>query len=111
MRIDELDKHEKIALGGLIRMMIRSDGEFAEAEEAAVDALGEEIGGKAAIWRIVSDSAQALRSNDAVKEAATKVVRPEARAAILGALKKVAGADAIVATERDLLDWLQATWG
>jgi hypothetical protein len=110
MRIDELEKHEKLALGGLIRMMLRSDGEFAEDEEDAVDSLGDDVGGKAAIWRIVSDSAQALRSNDAVRDAAIRVTRPDARAVIRDALVRVAAADSIVESERALLDWLDAAW-
>lgn len=110
MRIDELEIHERHVLGGLLRMMVRSDGDFAEAEEEAIDALGEGIGGRDAIWRIISDSAQALPDDAQTKRAVTEVTRPEARAVILDALREVAAPGDVVKAEQSLLDWVEKTW-
>ena len=110
MRIDELEAHERHVLGGLLRMMVRSDGEFAEGEENAIDALGEGIGGRDAIWKIVSDSAQALTSDASIRDATKTVTRKEARAVILAALEAVAAPGDIVPSERSLLEWVAKTW-
>ena len=110
MRIDELEANERHVLGGLLRMMVRSDGDFAEAEESAIDALGEGIGGRDAIWKIISDSAQALTSDASIRAAVPNVTRAEARAVILDALRKVAAPGDVVPTEQTLLDWVTATF-
>lgn len=110
MRIDELEANERHVLGGLLRMMVRSDGDFAEAEESALDALGEGIGGRDAIWKIISDSAQALTTDASIREAVPNVTRAEARAVILDALRKVAAPGDIVPTEQTLLDWVTSTF-
>ncbi len=110
MAIAELDDAEQLALGGLLRMMIRRDGDFSEAEEARIDALGEPLGGRDAIWRMVSRSAQAHRDDAAVRAAANAVKRPEARATILDALTQVAEADGRSKPEDEMLAWLRSTW-
>jgi hypothetical protein len=110
MRIDELEAHERHVLGGLLRMMVRSDGEFAEGEEQAIDALGQGIGGRDAIWKIVSESAQALSTDTSIREATPSVTRTDARAVILDALEQVAAPGDIVPTERSLLEWVKQTW-
>lgn len=91
-------------------MMVRSDGDFAEAEESAIDALGEGIGGRDAIWKIVSESAQAHSSDAAIREATRSVTRADARAVILDALRRVAAPGDIVRAEQSLLDWVTSTW-
>lgn len=111
MRIDELEAHERNVLGGLLRMMVRSDGDFQEAEEAAIDALGEGIGGRDAIWKIISDSAQAFTTDAQIREAVAGVARADARKVILDALTKVAAPGDIVAKEQSLLDFVTKAWG
>jgi hypothetical protein len=110
MRIDELEAHERNVLGGLLRMMVRSDGDFQEAEEAAIDALGEGIGGRDAIWKIISDSAQALTSDASIKDAVPSVTRAPARSVILAALEKVAAPGSVVPKEQSLLDFVTTSW-
>lgn len=109
MHLDELDESEQLALGGLLRMIIRKDGDFSEAEEARVDALGGS-GGRDAIWRLISRSAQALVDDPSIRRAASAVTRPEARAFILGALTEVADADGTSRSESDMLTWLRSIW-
>jgi hypothetical protein len=110
MGIDELERHEQMVLGGLLRMMVRSDGKFTEGEESEIDALGNGIGGRDAIWKIVSQSAQELPNDERIKAAVKSVIRPEARATIRAAIEKIAHQGGIVAAERRLLDWLGGEW-
>lgn len=111
MNIDQLSESERMALGGLIRLMVRSDGDFSEEEEARIDAIGElRAGGRAAMWKLISDSAQALPSEDAIREAAVAVVRDDARTALLVILTSIAEEGGITDSERALIDWLRQSW-
>jgi hypothetical protein len=110
MLIADLDDAEQLAFGGLLRMMIRKDGDFSEAEETRVDALGEANGGRDVIWGVISRSAQALRDDAAIRAAAGRVERPEARALMLDMLTQVAAADGTSAGEDAMLEWLRSIW-
>lgn len=110
MSLAELNDAEQLAFGGLLRMMIRRDGDFTDAEEKRIDALGETIGGRDAIWKMISRSAQAHRDDAAIRSAATEVTRPEARAAVLAALADVAAADGTSTKESEMIAWLRSIW-
>lgn len=110
MNLAELTPDEQLVLGGLLRLMIRTDGEFAEAEEREVDALGAALGGREAIWAIVSRSAQSMPTDDRIRAAVPSVTRPEARAVILAAVERVARQDGLTKSEQRVLDWLGSTW-
>ena len=111
MTIDDLQDDERIALGGLVRMMIRSDGDFTEAEEETVNAVGERLlGGPGAMWRLISASAQACPDDAAIRAAADTVTRPEARTLIRDVLSEIAAGDEVSDEERALLAWLDERW-
>jgi hypothetical protein len=111
MKLPDLTKDEQLALGGLIRLMIRADGVFTTEEEERVDAIGEELGSKDLIWRMISDSAQAFKDDADVRRAGAAVRRVEARELMLGVLTSVAVADTVTPGEMGLLDALRAAWG
>lgn len=107
----ELEDHERLALGGIIRLIIRSDGDFTEQEEETVDAIGERhFGGAGEIWRLISASAQASQDDDAIKAAIRAVVRPEAREFVLAVAREVASGDELTEDEQHLLDWVSAQY-
>jgi len=110
MDLKDLTRDEQLALGGLVRMMIRADGVFTPEEEERVSAIGEELGGGPLLWRIVSDSAQAFRSDADVRRAASAIARPDARELVLGILTSVAVADTVTPGEQGLIDGLRAAW-
>lgn len=110
MGIADLDDAEQLALGGLLRMMIRKDGDFSDAEESRVDAIGEANGGREVVWRVISKSAQELPEDASIRAAAARVTRPEARAFMLDALSQVAAADGTTSTEDAMLTWLRSIW-
>jgi hypothetical protein len=110
MDIDELERDEQLALGGLLRLLVRSDGDFTEAEEAQINAIGERNGGPGALWRLISDSAQAYPHDAAIRAAARAVERPAARELVVGLLREVAAPDGVHAKETALLEWLLAEW-
>ncbi|MBX3246414.1 MAG: hypothetical protein KF901_04455 [Myxococcales bacterium] len=108
--IDDLEPHEQLAFGGLIRVLIRLDGHFSELEEEHLERVAEEIGGREALWALISRSAQEHRNDDAIRDAARGVVRSDARVLIRDALESIARAETIVPAEQRLLDWLDETW-
>jgi len=111
MRLTELTRDEQHLLGGLVRLVIRSDGRFTEAEEQLVDSLGEEMGdGRGAIWKLISASSQRYPMDDEVREALPEVTRPEARKVLLRVMERVAASDGVSAPEQALLDAVRSAW-
>lgn len=111
MTLVDLTPEERLALGGLVRMMIRADGSFSEEEESRIDRIGDELGGREGFWRAISDSAQAFRDDAQVRAAAIAVSRAEVRELILEVLAGIAAADAISPREMSLIDALRGEWG
>jgi len=110
MKITDLEKHEQLVLGGLIRLMIRSDGDFSEEEEAKVNAVGERIGGADLIWRVISASAQAYPSDRDTMGLLPQVTRSEVRNLIVDVVEQVAGADGMAQEETSLLEEIKGVW-
>lgn len=108
--LTSLQDHEQLALGGLIRVLIRLDGSFTEEEEERLNAIADEVGGREELWRIISRSAQEHANDDAIKADAERVERPGVRRFIRDLLESVARADTIEPAELELLAWLDARW-
>jgi len=111
MQLDDLTRDERLALGGLLRILVRADGEFSEAEEATINRVGERLGGSSgALWRVISQSAQDYPEDDAILELARRVERPQARELLRALLEEVAAGDLVSEPEHELLAWLDDAW-
>lgn len=110
MRLDDLSKDEQLALGGLIRLMLRSDGEFTEAEEEKVNQVGGRLADPGRLWSVISASAQSHMSDASIRTAAESVTRPEVRNLVREVLADVARDGSVTDTEQKLLDWLTSIW-
>ena len=110
LTLETLEDHEQLALGGLIRVLIRLDGAFTEQEEERLDDIGEAIGGSELLWRIISRSAQEHRDDEAIRADALAVKRPAVRGFLRSVLEDVARADTIEPAEQKLLAWLDEHW-
>ena len=111
MKMSDLTAAERLALGGLVRLLVRADGDFTEAEEETVNRIGEELGGAGMLWAAVSDSAQALRTDEEARRAGLAIERPEVRALVLAVLGRIARSDALAPSEEGILLALQSRWG
>ena len=109
-QIDDLNPEEQLILGGLIRLMVRTDGSFSEEEEDAINAIGDSLGGHQKFWRMISQSAQAFPDESAVREQMSKVSRNDVQAFILDTLKAIAAADETEHEEDQLLTWVASQW-
>jgi hypothetical protein len=123
-----LELHEQLAFAGLARVLVRADGTFSSEEAAALEQVARDILGPAAtpaspyreastpegdpdaIWALVDRSASELPDEEAVRIAARRVTRREAREAIFGALLEIASSDVISSEEWPVLDWLAGEW-
>jgi hypothetical protein len=129
---ERLTGGELLAMAGLLRLLIRMDGQFTAGEREALVRVGDmisqavevdELGspyrtsgeriaplGERALYDMLDLAGEELPNDDAVREAALAVTRPEARAAIYGVVFEVASSDTAMVREPQLLDWLVAAW-
>jgi len=110
MKLSSLTDTERLALGGLLRLLVRADGEFSEQEEEKINALGDELGGREQLWRAISDSAQAFKTDQDIRAAGIGIERPEVRTLTLRLLKQVALSDSMSPGEEGILSALSAAW-
>lgn len=107
--LEDLEPHEQLAFGGLLRLLLRLDGVVTDAERDALDELGAELEpGALEAW--LGRAARELRNDSAVEDAARTVVRRDARELIYAALLLVASSDTVSPGETALLDWLDKEW-
>lgn len=110
MKLDDLNRDEQHALGSLVRLMLRSDGEFTEAEESKVHALGQRLDAADRIWSVISASAQAHPDDAAMRASAANVTRAPVRDLIRNALADIADDGTVTGSEKKLLEWLDQAW-
>lgn len=110
MKLSQLTDDERLALGGLLRLLVRADGEFSVAEEERIDAVGDELGGKEVLWKAISESAQHFKDDQAIRRAGLGIARPEVRELVLSILESVAIADTMSPGEEGILEALKSHW-
>lgn len=109
MTLGELTHAEQLALVGLVRLMIRLDGQFTEGERQVLDNLVDELG-EQQFGQLSAEADDKIQDEAAVKHYASHVVRQDARELIFGAIYDLAIPDSIVQSEASLLSWLSDTW-
>jgi len=111
MRLDELTEDESHVLGAMLRLMIRSDGDFSFEEEQAVRAIGERLGdGPRALSDLANASSEALPDATAVEQRLASVTRPDVRQLIREVLTEVSASDEVDPHEAKLMKWLDTQW-
>lgn len=105
----DLSDDERLALAGLVRLMVKADGEFSPEEAGAVAELAVELG-EVPFWAAIDRAAQELTDDDKIRAAARAVIRVDARETIYGALLALSQHGATTGGEDALLDWLADEW-
>jgi hypothetical protein len=117
--VERLSASEGLALAGLLRVLIRYDREFSEAERGALSLVASSVAvegtgaspiGEEALYALMERAGDELVDDASIRAAAVAVTRPEARATIHAMLFEVAASDMISRLEGSLLDWLAETW-
>ncbi len=107
--LKEIGPQDQVALAALLRLMVRLDGRFTEAEQEALGDLALSMGERR-FWQVMDEAAQRLPDEAAIRDAAMKVTDQSAREVLYLALVRVAESDVIQSTEAGLLAWLRQHW-
>jgi hypothetical protein len=109
MELEDLNADERIALVGLVKMVVLADGEVAEDEiehvEELVDAFGEE-GYEATL----ESFEKRFPDEDSFRKFLGTIERQGARELIFGTVLESADEGAIEGAEAAVLDWLSKLW-
>lgn len=109
--LPELEVHELVVLAGALRVMMMADGEVSDEEDEAISSVVRRLGLSESEWDEVWDAALVeLPHAEAVRGAAVKLERTEAKDAIYELLYRLAESDSIVDPEWDFLEWLDESW-
>jgi hypothetical protein len=125
-----LSESELLAFCGLVRMLVRLDGQVSPEERQAVEEIGpalarrdvdpkepyretakDEDDGVERFWATMDLAAGAMTTEQDVRDAAVGVTRQEAREQIHAALYALAASDVISEPEWSMLTWLASKWG
>lgn len=109
MELADLNEEERVALAGLMKLAVMSDGNVSEQElehvETMVDAFGE-----GAYQQVMEAFEARFRDAEAFKKFLGTLTRQEARELIFATVLESAGEGALEGPEADLLEWLSGLW-
>lgn len=106
----DLSASDQLALAALLRMAIRLDGKFSDAEREVLEDLALDFGERT-FWQLMDEAGRTLPDDEAIKNAALAVQDPGARELIYACIVSVVQSDSIQAREQGLLDFLREGWG
>ena len=109
MSVAEFAHDEKLVLLGLVRLMIRLDGEFSTGERELLDNLVADLG-EDSFETLSAEANEKMQDEDAIKYYAERVTRQAAQEEIYGILYSLAIPGSIVPAESSLLAWLEERW-
>lgn len=109
MELRDLSDDELRVFVGLVREVVRADGDYSDGEKAFVAELSERIG--AARFQAAMDEVRAqLPKRALLKDAAKRIERKEARQVMFDELIRLAAVDGVEEPEVKPLSWLASWW-
>lgn len=105
----ELNESEKQLLAQLIRVAVRSDGSFTEAERAHLNVLAEQMGGEA-FFTLLDEVAEIDEDVAQILSKGAEIGDKDSHELIYGALYELSIVDGTDEGENELLDKLAAAW-
>ncbi len=105
----DLHETEKRVLAQLVRLMVRSDGEFSDAERAQIDSVADQVGADF-FWKCMDLATSSEKSDAEQLTSALQVKNVAAQELIYGTLYELCIADGADQQENDLLEKLATTW-
>jgi DNA-directed RNA polymerase specialized sigma24 family protein len=109
MELSDLNQDERIALVGLMQMVVLSDANVSDEEMESVDELVDAFG-EDGYQEALDAFEQRIPNEDAFKTFLRTITRQDARDLIFGTVLEGAGAEAVEDQEAEILDWLAKTW-
>jgi hypothetical protein len=105
----DLGESEQLALCALLRLLIRLDGQFSDAEQEALQEIALDFGERR-FWQVMEDAASKAPDDESVRALALGITRPGVRELVYGVILHVAQSDVAQGRELGLLDWLRSEW-
>lgn len=124
-----LTDSELLAFCGLVRLLVRLDGEVSKEERHAIEEIGPALAyrevepgepyrepvaegkdGVERFWSMMDQAAKSMKGESDVQKAALEVTRQEAREELHAALYQLAASDVISKPEWEMLTWLASVW-
>ncbi len=124
-----LTDSELLAFCGLVRVLVRLDGEVSPEERHAIDEIGPALARREAepaepyreavsegqdgverFWAMMDRAAKSMKGESDVQNAALEVTRQEAREELHAALYQLSVSDVISKPEWEMLTWLATVW-
>ena len=109
MELSDLDHDERLALVAVIELIVGSDAEVSDEEEAEIERVAEAFGDDA-YRALATEADDRLADPDALRAFLAGIERQEARELIYGTALAAALPDSVDDRESELLDWLAKTW-
>ena len=109
MELADLNQDERIALVGLLKAIVLSDGNVSEEEIEHVEALVEAFG-EGEYQRILEDFDKRFVDLASFRDFLKGIKRQDARELIFATVLESADEGALEGAEADLLDWLAKAW-
>lgn len=109
LELGQLAPSDQLVLAALLRLLVRLDGQFSDAEQAALEDIALDFGEKT-FWQLMDQAGRALPDDESIRKAASAVADPAARELIYARVLDVARSDTIQVREAGLLEWLQWAW-
>lgn len=105
----DLSPAEQLVLAALLRMAVRLDGKFSEAEREVLEDLALDFGEKT-FWQLMDEAGRTLADDRSIRDAALGVENQPARELIFQLVWTVTSSDSVQSKEQALLDWLKESW-
>ena len=110
MELSELNQDERVALVGLMKLLVTADGSVSDDEVGHVEEIIEGVGEEAYTEALDTYEEKFAPDGDRYRQFLTTIKRQEARELIFGTVLEAAGAEAVEPRESELIDWLAKTW-
>jgi hypothetical protein len=104
-----LGSEEQLVLAALLRLLVRLDGKFSDAEQEALENIASDFGEKT-FWQLMDEAGRQLPDEAAIRAGVGRVSSPDSRELIYKLVLGVAQSDLIQGREQGLLDMLRASW-
>lgn len=108
--LTELSRDEQLAFLGLVRILVRLDGEFSPEEASVMHVIAKRVG-STLFWKAMAEAQAVFGSADQVFAAARTLQRDEVRSFVYDCLVEIASVDGIDPSETQMLSWLGHEWG
>jgi hypothetical protein len=109
MELPDLDHDERLALVALIELVVGSDADVSDEEQAEIDRVADAFGDDA-YRALATEADERFADEDELRSFLTATGRQEARELIYGTALAAALPEAVDERESALLDWLAKAW-